>query len=222
MQDFKNFKSSNPLDFFYPPILDEDPQFAARFLTKSDIKLCYEGLKAFYANINSNENFAILRDTAFTSAQNYRWLAAFFKELEDILEIEERVEVPFPELPEAEDTEFQTPFHKGTSNKVVREKITIGSDNIIDLYRYIYITKFHKVDEFIDGFPLWYNLNGKTLYEAYDERTNYRIRIDGVDNELRYYVSGASDNWQEIVGVPIEIDYVVEALLFRKQYSDNN
>ena len=74
----------------------------------------------------------------------------------------------------------------------------------------------YDMSEFIDDcYPNWYLLKDTTVFEQYSEKTNTRVRIDFRDGEFSYYIAGASDNWQKIECVPIEMDHIISALIFR-------
>ena len=74
----------------------------------------------------------------------------------------------------------------------------------------------YDMSDFIDdAYPAWYLLRETTIFEQYSEKTNTRVRIDFRNGEFMYFIAGASDNWQPILGVPVEMDHVVSALLFR-------
>ena len=84
---------------------------------------------------------------------------------------------------------------------------------IEDLYRIIYVRAAHEAQDFLHGYPSWYQLP-LVVFEKYVENINKRLRICYENEEFRYFIAGASDNWQEIFDVPIEMDDVVFALLF--------
>ena len=81
--------------------------------------------------------------------------------------------------------------------------------------RILYISRAHEAQEFRDGFPAWYIFSNTTLYERYSNTTGVRARIDFNNGEFHYYIAGASDNWKQIVGVPLEMDSIISNLLFR-------
>ena len=83
------------------------------------------------------------------------------------------------------------------------------------MYRVLYIKEGYSLSDFEGGFPAWYTFSTTTLYEEYNPKTNKRVKIDFKNGEFFYYLAGASDNWVEIVDVPLEMDSVVSALLFR-------
>ena len=88
--------------------------------------------------------------------------------------------------------------------------------HFINNYRIKYIMEDYDMSDFIDDcYPEWYLLQNTTIFEQYSEKTNVRVRVDFRDREFVYYVAGASDNWKRIENVPVEMDDVVAALIFR-------
>ena len=156
------------------------------------------------------------------SNDNFMWFATFFKELENALEVENNYEVPYFRLPEnsGEAPNVYQPFkanYRG-KNKI---KLNFLKSNVkeqppINNYRILYIMAEYDMDEFQeDCYPGWYLLKDTTVFEQYNEKTNTRVRVDFRNGEFMYFIAGASDNWQQIPDVPIEMDHVVSALLFR-------
>lgn len=206
----------------YIPILDQNPTFAANFLTKNDLQTSYNLLKEVYSDLRSGiVNYIPLTSTVLASRDNFMWFATFFKELEAGLNIEEPFDIPYTSSPEnvGEAPEVYQPF------KSVQRKGSIGltylKTNVkdqppINNYRILYIMADYDMDEFQgDCYPGWYLLKDTTVFEQYNEKTNTRVRIDFRNGEFLYFIAGASDNWQPIPDVPIEMDHVVSALLFR-------
>ena len=60
-----------------------------------------------------------------------------------------------------------------------------------------------------------------TNKSKYSYKTNTRIRIDFRNNNLYYFIAGASDNWREIEDVPNEMKYVVYSLLYKNYMVDD-
>ena len=102
------------------------------------------------------------------------------------------------------------------SNIIISKGIKKTKDkNPINLWRIKYIREEFEESEFADGYPAWYSFNDTTVFEHYDENSNVRVRIDFNNGEFLYYICGASDNWQRLQEVPLEVDYIISALLFR-------
>ena len=154
------------------------------------------------------------------------WFAAFFKELENILRVEE-LNIPYNKAPKGIKRRtpiVYQPFYshvvKGTAllhNYKVLSKTTTPINN----YRIRYILENYEMSDFIDNcYPEWYLIKRTTIFEQYSERTNTRVRVDFQSGEFLYFIAGASDNWQKIEGVPIEMDHVIGALIFRSYSED--
>ena len=211
---------------FYPPILDEDPTFAANFLTIKDSEICYEVMSKVFEEFSKEgaTKFSLIQETMCQSKSGFFWFLEFFKELERVL-AKEPISIDLKNIPSesSENIEFYPPtnykkplfIRKEGLYRPVLKKIRIRVGNPINKYRALYISNAYEVTAFREGFPAWYSLRETTVFEKYDEKTNHRVRIDFRDGEFFYFLSGASDNWQQITEVPIEIDYVVMALLFR-------
>ena len=84
---------------------------------------------------------------------------------------------------------------------------------IVTLNRVKYIREAYEADEFLNGYPKWYELPVR-VFEQYNSKLNKRVRICYENNEFRYFIAGASDNWEEIYDVPLEIDTIIHTLLF--------
>lgn len=202
----------------YPPILDEDPCFAARFLCIEDLDTYFIVLKKAIYNLSHPEepcDFPILVSSLKYSKENLEWFLTFYREM-GTLKGEDLIDINVPEIAFAgKGLEFYPPFVVAPRHKVHYEKIRIKSKNPIVKHRVMYIKNAFGVTDFRDGYPAWYSFNNTTVFENYDENSNVRVRIDFNNGEFLYYICGASDNWQCLQDVPLEIDYVVSALLFR-------
>lgn len=226
MLNLVHFKIKSSKEAEYPPILDNDPVMAAKSLTKEDLPKAYKILKGAFEQIKSDKiEYTILVDSILNSAENFTWFAVFFKEMERILG-EENFEIPYddsPEPKEHETLEFQQPFtvvqnrsgSKGYSVNYSRKNVK--EQDAINNYRILYIIAQYDMAEFQnDEYPRWYLFKNTTVFEQYNVKTNTRVRIDFMNSEFQYYVAGASDNWQPIPEVPLEMDDVVSALLIRR------
>lgn len=227
LKPLKSYKLKATKQGHYPIILDRDPVFAARALTKKDVKKVYNLLKDTFEEIKVNNIYhEPLVETILFSQENFLWFSAFLKEMESILGIEES-EIPFCECPSEEGIEAPVIYHpfypqaaspwvKLSSYKILSKKLPP-----INNYRIKYIMENYDMSDFIeDCYPSWYLLQETTIFEQYSERTNTRVRVDFKNGELHYFIAGASDNWQQITEVPLEMDHVISALIFRS-YSDN-
>ena len=230
LKPLKEYKLTSASQIKYIPILDRDPVFAARALTKKDIEKSYKLLKETFEEIENDKIYhEILAETLLFSRENFTWFSSMFKEFENLLEVEEedKYRIPFEKCPNINFLKppvVYQPFHAG---KTRNKKATVSSYKIlskklhpINNYRIKYIMENYDMSEFIDdAYPAWYLLKDTTVFEQYSEKTNTRVRIDFRDGEFSYFIAGASDNWQRIDRIPIEMDHVIAALLFRS-YSD--
>lgn len=211
----------------YISILDKDPVFAARSLIKKDIKSSYQLLKETFEEISKDSIcHEPLANTILFSRENFMWFSTFFKELEKILEKEE-FDIPYEKCPA---TIFLKPPVVYQPFRVHSDKKGLGLYNYrvlskklppISNYRIKYIMENYDMSEFIDDcYPSWYLIKDTTVFEQYSEKTNTRVRVDFRDGEFSYFIAGASDNWQKIEGVPLEMDHIIAALIFRSYSED--
>ena len=209
----------------YPPILDYEPTLAARFLTIADLKKYYPIVKATFTDIGSGEHprHEILYDTIMQSGEAFRWFVTFLKEMELALHLPHKTKkFPFEKVPEdtGEEVQFQQPFNvynhsKGQYITSIKKRNLKDADPIHN-YRIQYVLSQYDMEEFQeDEYPTWYAIKSTTILEQYNERTNKRVKIDFMNGEFQYYIAGASDNWQPILDVPLEMDDIVSALLIR-------
>ena len=212
----------------YIPVLDRDPVYAARALTKKDIVKAYCLLKEVFQEIKDNNIYhEPLVNTLLYSRENFMWYVSFFKELKNITRDNKEFEIPYEKCPFSKGTSsiaLYQPFYahtrKGTAvlfnYKVLSKKLPP-----INNYRIKYIMENYDMSDFIDDcYPAWYLIKRTTIFEQYSEKTNTRVRIDFREGEFHYYIAGASDNWQKIEYVPVEMDHVISALLFRSYSKD--
>ena len=227
LKPIKEYKLASVKQGHYIPVLDRDPAFAARALTKKDIEKSYKLLKETFSEIaDGNIYHEPLINTILFSHENFMWFSTFLKEIEKMLGKEE-FDIPYEECPDFNYSEFPVvyqPFHAVYYKKIIRlSNYKVLSKKLLPInnYRIKYIMENYDMSEFIDDcYPSWYLLKDTTVFEQYSEKTNTRVRIDFRDGEFMYFIAGASDNWQKIEMVPMEMDHVVAALLFRS-YSDD-
>lgn len=224
LKDLKEYNLKEVKQGSYPPILDKNPTYAARFLSKRDAVSAYKLLVDTFTEIkNEKYYYELLHDNILKSKNNFVWFASFLKELEDINDVKENFKIPYEKCPTnvGRELEVRQPFYcEKKSNKkiVVKEVATnVARQSAINNYRIQYIARDYDMSEFVDDcFPAWYLLHTTTIFEQYNEKTNTRVRIDFRGGEFLYFISGASDNWQPILDVPVEMDHVISALIFRK------
>lgn len=205
----------------YIPILDEEPSFAAKFLTKKDLVKAYKLLKGTFKEINKQEPYHLpLYYTIINSRYNFMWFVNFFRAIEEIRG-EKEYKINFLMCPsDLSDTlEVYQPFNIGYNKDNIYQfqipRTNVKTQPPINNYRINYIRANYDLQEFQDDqYPGWYLLQDTTVFEQYNEKTNVRVKIEFRSGRFFYFIAGASDNWQ-LIDTPPEIDHVVSALLFR-------
>ena len=226
MLNLKNFRVQNVEEAAYIPILDREPEFAAKFLTKEDLDFAYFLLTSAFQEIREeNYKHTIIIDTIMDTLENFLWYSAFLKAIENALGIDEEdyFDIPMEKCPKNKEIKrrvrYQHPFRvdKGKRGWKVNYTANIAHmDDPVRCYRVQYILAEYDIEDFQDDvFPAWYVINETVIFEQYNERTNTRVKITFSDGEFRYFIAGASDNWAEIMDVPLEMDHVVSALILR-------
>lgn len=226
LKDIKEYYITRYSYSAYVPILDQDPIYASKFLTKKDLIRSYRLLKEVFKEIKKEERLhQVLYDTIMDSKENFSWFISFFRAIEDnvgILE-DERAKLPLDKCPINSGEVLNVAQPYTYCNVAGREKIylkyynTNVKDQIpINNYRIRYIVEDYDLNDFQDcEYPSWYILKNTIVYEQYNERTNTRVRIDFRDGQFLYFLAGASDNWEMVPDVPIEMNHFISALLFR-------
>ena len=210
----------------YIPILDKDPEYAAKFLTRRDLVSSYKLLKEVFEEIRNNKKYhEILYDTVMDSKNNFYWFSKFFETMEEILKVSEdkKYNIPFNKAPfnlgvapNVVQPYFYSCVRKEHKVSVKYYRTNVKNQDPINNYRIRYIVEDYEMNDFQDDeYPGWYVLKNTTIYEQYNEKTNTRVRIDFRDGQFFYFIAGASDNWEMIPDVPIEMNHVISALLFR-------
>lgn len=210
-----NVKSNKYLK--YPPVLDSDPIQAANSLTLEDELRVLELLEDTYKKIREDNQINVaLERTLLYSKFNFDWFASFALELSKLNN--KSIEIPYKRvetLPERSEKLFLFPPLKYQRGRVTVDLPQGTQIHPVMQYRIVYISQAHEANEFRDGFPAWYSFSNTTIYERYSNVTGIRARIDFNNGEFHYYIAGASDNWKQIVGVPLEMDGIVASLLFK-------
>ena len=210
-----------------PIILDKDSVYAANFLTIKDSEEMLELMLTVFKGIKSGEcKYKLAEACVMWSFTNFNWFVKYTEELIKLVLGEgEKFDFPMELCPQPvnravkdqHNKVFFCPPVKYNVRKHRAELVEFRSKviNPIDCYRIQYISQNYYLEDFRGGYPGWYSLSDVVVYEDYNPRTNNRIRIVHRNGEYSYYITGASDNWKEIVDVPLEMDYVISALLFR-------
>ena len=201
-----------------PPILDEDPVLAAEFLSIADSEHYFEVMLELYENLGSKEQVHIaLEELVLDNEVNFDWFKTFTVALGQLVNEGKEFFIPKDNL------EFRTgseelilipPLTGVTVLKPIKAKAK--DNNIITLNRILYIKEGYSLTDFREGFPAWYAFSKVTLFEKYNPKTNKRVKITFEKGSFCYYLAGASDHWMKIVGIPLEMDSVISALLFRE------
>lgn len=221
MKPIKEYKISSKKQAAYIPILDAEPSFAAKFLTKKDLKKAYKLLTETFREINNNEPYHLpLYCTILNSGYNFTWFVNFFRAIESILrkkpihidltkcpiQLEEKLEVYQP---------YGAYLEPDSSYRLYYLSSNVKNQHPINNYRIKYIGANYDLSEFQDDqYPGWYLLSETTIFEQYNEKTNVRVRIEFNGGKFHYFIAGASDNWQYI-NAPKEMDHIISALIFR-------
>ena len=209
---------------YFPPVLSYNPTYSASFLTVEDIERAYKALCELYTS--TDNPYILLNNCIFYNKQNFLWFALFFQELERLMSLRgpiKNVSIPYDKIPTKNHTKpsFYPPLYltqiEGTNSyKIYYRKYKKADLEIVSRYKVEYIKKAYDANDFPDGIPAWYQRIENTVFEQYCSSINKRVKVTYRDGEFNYYVCGASDNWQVIYDVPVEMDYVVRALLFRE------
>ena len=213
----------DPKFLYFPPILDYDAVFAAQFLSKEDLESAHTNLSNIIEAMEDGtlENYIIINAFLEGNRKAYLWLSTFYQEVERILEVEDIKNFPPYSTFKNTGVNYIDPFcvkksvAKSKGYRVEPINIKLRKYDVVNLYRVVYIQRKYEVTDFKDGFPAWYLMQNTTVFENYDVVTNKRVRIDFNKGEFYYFVAGASDNWKQVIEVPIEMDYIVSALLFK-------
>lgn len=218
IDELKNIKVKNWEQIYFPYILDKDPIKAASYLTIKDSTLALEILLKAYDSIEAGtQEYPILQYCIVWSQANFEWFTLFTLELIRLVTGEEG-EFKFPsefvQERKFNPLSFFPPLEYKNKRAFLR-KFRKNFTNVIDAYRVLYLSHKYDLQDFREGFPSWYTLGSLSVFEEYNPKTNTRVKITFSDGELHYYIAGASDNWQEIGDVPLEMDHIVSALLFR-------
>lgn len=237
LKDLSEIRCRDTEEFAYIPILDNNPTFAARFLTIKDTRESYELLVSVYKEIANNDSSVhpLMYETVSLSEHNFLWFSVFLKELEDILNVNP-CKIPFEKCPVSPKNSLEitkrriekyapdvyNPFSyyfNARERAYVAEflKQNIEDNKEVENYRLRYLSEGYHADDFQDcSFPAWYTLETFTIYENYNEWTNTRVRIDYDKGKFIYYIAGASDNWKQVTDFE-DMDKVVSVLIYKRQ-----
>ena len=202
----------------YPPVTDYDPYIAANFLSIEDSEKYLPIMLEAFGNIaKTTQKYKVLENSILYNKVTFKWFINFTLALGNIIEGENfKADFPYEKLPEDEGKLLiLPPMYRTVANEIKRKKYKLINQDSVNLWRVNYIQSCYELTDFRGGFPSWYILSQTTIYEEYNYKINRRVRIDFSNGEFLYYLAGASDKWQQIVGVPVEMDSVVASLLFK-------
>lgn len=223
-------KVVSPEYAYFPLLTSTDATLCAQNLTKDDLLIFYNVCKDFYKNIldPNRIKYEIMEKYFCCSLTAYMWLAEMFLEAQKLLltDHDDIAEIAVPYDDSIVGSTLKKKQIRATAPYKVIERDNDGywayptrsskDTTFLQRNRIFYISQMYEASDFYVGYPSWYRLSKATVFEQYCPQIGKRVKIVYKDNEYLYYVCGASDNWQRIKGVPIEVDWVITALLFRK------
>lgn len=223
LKTFDRYLVKGSKNGFYPPILDINPKFAAGFMTDEDTIKSYEAIYDVFNCLlmEAKSKYFILEHDVLYNHINFRWFVGFYIAICKVLNKEatldkEELMKYSPNFCIKSSFTLQYPFYISKNNLVEYYRYNVeNKDDFVAGHRIRYISECYSLEDFSQGFPAWYNFLNTTIYEKYSERTNIRVRVDFCDNNLLYFIAGASDDWQQITEVPVEIDDIVKSIIFR-------
>ena len=240
LRDVDNDIINTAEDGYYPPLLSAEPEKAALYITIEDAVKAHKILTYIYDNPEA-EDYKLLREAVYCTPVNYEWFYIFYTILQDEYKEFIKAESVIPMLPDSIHSTYREirtylPFfilpykdkYKLYTEQFIKEHYmtyfknkngileeATSTPSIERLNRVLYIKEDYEAEEFLKGYPYWYELPTK-VFEQYNPKLNRRVRICYENNEFRYFIAGASDNWEEIYEVPLEIDTVIHTLLFSR------
>lgn len=216
-----NFNIKSEEEAYTVPVLDRDPVFAANFLTILDSEKALSNLLQTYEGIKKDEeaHYPLLKLQIMWSRENFEWFSTFTQELVRLVADGKSYRVPYKlieKVKKGNKLSFISPisFNK-ENNQILFPVFPISTEDPIAKWRWKYLEERYEPFDYREGLPAWYTLHESIVFEKYDSRANKHVRIIYKNGEFRYLVCGSSDKWQEIVDVPLEMDIVTAAFLFR-------
>lgn len=215
-------------DAYFPPIVDCIPEINAISIPINEQESAYLAIRdSFKALKNGESAHKFLEESMLSTQRTFLWYCTFFKELEKRIigkgKNADTYEIPFEITPKNRTKTyiyFQYPMYLKEINKKYivhyqEHKNSIFEKDLIKRHRSELISRRLEVTEFSEGFPNWY-VTPQIVYEKYSSKINKRVRLHyNGKGEFEYYICGASDNWEQIFNVPIEIDDVIACILYR-------
>ena len=215
-------------DAYFPPIVDNNPEINAVSIPINEQKMAYEAIKnSFEALKKGRSTHKFLEESMLSNEKTFLWYCVFFKELEKQIvgkgDNADTYIIPYELVPNNKTQTylyFQYPIYVGEVNSKYiahyrKYKNSTFEGDLINRHRAELISQRLEYNEFRDGFPNWYRFS-HVVFEKYSSKINKRVKLQySANGEFTYYICGASDNWEQIYNVPLEIDDVIACILFR-------
>lgn len=215
-------------------ILDQDPKKAAKYLIRKHITFYIPIIELVFRRIHTKDNskklISSLDEFTTYSKHNYIWLASFYKELQElykkhiskenkykksIIGFNTEFLLPLDEIPNRKFKIFESKYFLCTREfvKKLNSEVKVVKD-IIDYSRKVYLLNKYSKSKFVSGYPRWY-VESMTIFKSYDYKNRVNIKIDvNKSKGYKYYYSMVSSEWYELKNVPVEMEYVINSLIF--------
>lgn len=185
-----------------------------------------KALSSGHKRIRSISPLANLVQSDLTySRQNVEWYVEYYKELQDIARISKLVEIPDIKISSIhikKNADFHLNplcIHSPVYDEYYKELYDAHRDSYDKAKDTIVVSRMMLTDmdpdfdDFVKGVPVWLSAIRNVLITAYDMVNRRHIRITQEGRRYRYFTAIISDNWQEILDVPPEMDVVVNYLI---------
>lgn len=211
-------------DAYFPPIVESYPELNADSLPIEEQRKAYRALKDSFESLKQNKSsHKYLEECMCYNERTFIWFCTFFKKLEGQMSKKSNYLIPYNLTPPNKDKNFlffQYPMYVSElQGKFIAHYIKYKGErlnnDIIKKHRAELISKRLEYTDFKNGFPNWYVLPN-VVFEKYSSKINKRAKLlyNG-KGEFEYYISGASDNWEQVYNVPLEIDDIIACILFQ-------
>lgn len=211
-------------DAYFPPIVGTDPELAAISIPIEEQETAYFALLSSFEALKENKStHKYLEECMLSNKSTFMWFCTFFKTLEQQINPPSKYTIPYHLYSTGSIDEhfffFQYPMYliERKDKFVVQYKKIVNEASNKDLiarHKINLISNRYESTDFRNGFPNWYITSG-TIFEKYSSKINKRVRIVNNNGEFQYFICGASDNWEQIYNVPLEIDDVIACILFQ-------
>jgi hypothetical protein len=210
-------------------ITDRDPVLAAKAVPLEYMQKTIQAIEHGYnvaivekrykpVYVKSQLNELICSDLLY-SRKNAEWLSKFYTKLCDYMNIDTRLRIHFNLAKlKGDGTYMINPLglHSPLLDIQYDDLVKVSNDryksikDVVTLSRVMLIDLQPQLEDFIEGIPSWLIDVSVPLIEAFDEVNRRHIKIErDSTGKLHYFTSFISDKWEEICGVPKEMDYIV-------------